>query len=86
MLDLLPPPPAVADLARLLAPGVAPAQLDRALGVLEDSALAFRHGELVTLNPGLRGIGARTGLGPPLAALLGTRRATELSDMCRRLG
>lgn len=86
LLALLPSPVAVADLARLLAPGVVPAHLDRALGVLEDRALAFCHGDRVTPNPGLAGIGARTGLGPPIAALLGARRATELADICRRLG
>lgn len=86
VLELLPPPVAVADVARLVAPGVAPAQLDRALGALEDLALAFRDGDRVTPNPGLAGIGARTGLGPPIAALLGLRRATELADICRRLG
>ena len=86
VLALLPAPATVSDLARLVAPGVAPAHLDRALGVLEDLALAFRHGDRVTPNPGLAGIGSRTGLGPPIAALLGTRRATELADICRRLG
>lgn len=86
VLHLFPPPVAVGDLARLLAPGVTAAHLERALGELEELALAFRAGDRITPNPGLVGVANRTGLGPPIATLLSTRRATELADICRRLG
>ena len=48
--ELLGDPGGDLDLAAALA------QLDRALGVLEDLALAFRDGDRVTINPGLDGI------------------------------
>ena len=86
VLHLFPPPVAVGHLAHLVAPGVTPAHLERALGELEELALAFRDGDRITPNPGLNGVGSRTGLGPPIATLLSTRRATELADICRRLG
>jgi hypothetical protein len=86
VMDLLAPSVDVDVMARLIAPGVRPEQLERSLAVLEAAALAFAEGGLVTLNPGLRGIGARTGLGPPMAALLHHVPASDLAEICRRLG
>lgn len=86
VLDLLPPPVDVALVARLIARGVGPEQLERSLAVLGAAALAFPEGGRVTLNSGLHGIGARTGLGPPMAALLRDVPASELAEICRRLG
>lgn len=86
MLVLLPPPVTVAGLAAVLAPGVSPADLERPLALLERLALVFRDGGAVTLNPGLKRLPHRAGLGPPVAAALGAQAAPQLAEVCRRLG
>ena len=86
VLAMLPDPADVATVARLIAHGVTPEQLERTLAVLEAVALAFRAGDHVTVNPGLAGVVARTGLGPPMAALLHGAPPHELAEVCRRLG
>ncbi|MFP5375550.1 MAG: helicase-associated domain-containing protein [Acidimicrobiia bacterium] len=85
-LAVLPEPAPVADLASMLAPGVRPADLEGPLERLEALALVSRHGDSITLNPGLSRSHHRAGLGPPLAVLLGTMPASELAEACRRLG
>jgi hypothetical protein len=86
VLTLLPPPVPVTSLARLLAPGVSPSQLERPLARLESLALAFRDGDAVTPNPGLSRLVHRSGLGPPLAAALGTQTVPQLGAICKRIG
>lgn len=86
VLALLPAPAEVSGVARLIAPGVRPQQLERSLAVLEALALVFRNGDGLAVNPGLVAIAGNTGLGPPLALLLGDAPVSELNAICKRLG
>jgi len=86
VLALLPAPVELATVARLLAPGVRPEQLERSLALLEAMALAFVDGDRATPNPALSVVAAGTGLGPPMAALLCDVPGAEVSEICRRLG
>ncbi|MGH9280657.1 MAG: hypothetical protein ACRD12_21510, partial [Acidimicrobiales bacterium] len=85
-MGLLAPPVPVERLAAVLAPGVGPADLDRPLAVLERFALVFRDGKGLTPNPGLAPLLRRAGLGPPLDGVLRAQPASQLAEVCRRLG
>lgn len=86
VLALLPEPAPLADLVSVLAPATRATDVEGPLERLEALALVSRHGDSVSLNPGLSRGHHRAGLGPPLVQLLETTPASELAETCRRLG
>lgn len=83
---LLPAPPTVPALAKLLGlAGVTP-ELGEVLSRLEDLAMVIRAGDELCLPAGLAENRYPAHLGPPASVALATQHASALSNMARRLG